>query len=263
MDRRHSIIVSGLLIAIAALSALPGCGSGSSQSADSNALTGVEWTLVGSSLSSLDLSVAGITATFDGTQMSGFSGVNQYSGPYTAGGDGSFKAGPFAGTMMEGPRPLRVAEKAYLSLIPQCTAYSISDGILTLSVGPQPTLIYKQAEAVQLPGTKWSVTGYNNGKQAVTSVAKGAELTIDFGTDGTASGNGGVNTYSGPFTVDGAQLKIGPLAATMMAGPEKLMTQETQFLTALQNAKEWSVVSGRLELRDSEGAIQVTAEARQ
>jgi putative lipoprotein len=107
------------------------------------------------------------------------------------------------------------------------------------------------------------VTSYNNGKEAVVGVVEASTLTIEFGTDGTMSGNGGVNTYSGPFTVDGTSVTIGPLASTMMAGPDKLMTQETQLLAALQNAKEWSVVNGRLELRDTEGALQVIAEARQ
>jgi heat shock protein HslJ len=35
--------------------------------------------------------------------------------------------------------------------------------------------------------------------------------------DGTLSGNAGCNEYSGPYTVTGNQIKIGPLTSTMMA----------------------------------------------
>ena len=261
MSGVRSITICALLLAAALTAA--GCGSDTATSPGTDGLTDVEWALVESSMSSVDLGAAGITATFDGTQLSGFSGVNQYSGPYTAGDDGSFKAGPLAGTLMSGPEPLMKAEQAYLTLLQDCTKFEISDGRLTLSSGAQETLVYEQAETVQLPGTKWDVTSYNNGKEAVVGVVEESTLTIEFGTDGTMSGNGGVNTYSGPFTVEGTSVTIGPLASTMMAGPDKLMTQETQFLAALQNAKEWSVVNGRLELRDTEGALQVIAEARQ
>jgi len=103
------------------------------------------------------------------------------------------------------------------------------------------------------------VTGYNNGKQAVTSPAADSTLTVEFGTDGTVSGNGGVNTFNGPFESTEKTVKIGPLASTMMAGPQELMDQEAQYLAALQNATVWTLVQGRLEMRDEAGATQIVA----
>ena len=82
----------GLVAALAFALALAGCVQGAKQ--DPAALEGVQWTLQSSSEATADLSRFGIIAEFDGKQLAGFSGVNSYSGPYTAGADGSFSAGP-------------------------------------------------------------------------------------------------------------------------------------------------------------------------
>jgi heat shock protein HslJ len=253
------VAVAGLVLF--GVFALVGC-KPATPAVDPGALEGVEWSLIGSSMSSTDLGAAGITANFDGTQLSGFSGVNQYSGPYTAGTDGSLKIGELAGTLMAGPEPLMKAESAYLELLKGCDSYRVESGKLTLSTGGTETLIYEKAKAAALPGTKWVVTGYNNGKEAVVSVALDSTLTAEFGTDGTMSGDGGVNIFNGPFESASASVTIGPLASTMMAGPEELMTQEALYLQALQNSVSWSIRQGRLEMRDAAGAMQVTAQGQ-
>ena len=102
---------------------------------------------------------------------------------------------------------------------------------------------------------------YNNGKQAVTSVLAGSNITTEFGSDGTLSGNSGCNTYSGTYTVTGNQITIGPLASTRMAcsDPAGIMEQETQFLAALQTAATYNIENATLELRTKDGALAVQA----
>jgi heat shock protein HslJ len=258
MDKRGSIVVCGFLLVTALV--LSACSSGSSE--DPSALTGAEWVVTSSSVIAVDLGAVGITASFDGTKIAGFSGVNQYSGTYTAGKEGSFKVGAVASTQMAGPPALMTAEQTYLELLAKCDSYRVKDDKLFLSTAGKATLNYEKAKPVQLPGTKWLVTGYNNGKQAVTSVEANSTLTLDFGTDGTASGNSGVNTFTGPYKNTETTVSIGPLASTQMAGPENLMTQETAYLAALQNSTTWSVVRGMLEMRDAQGALQVSASAQ-
>jgi len=259
MKAAKRIAVAGLLMG--ALLMLSGCGAAKPDAAtgDAGDLTGVEWTLSSASVSSADLSAAGITATFDGTKVSGFSGVNQYSGPYTASEDGSFKVGEIAGTLMAGEPAAMAAEQAYLAALATCDTYKVADGKLTLYTGKQETLVYEQAKAVELPGSKWIVTNYNNGKEAVVGVAAESTMTMDFGTDGTLSGSGGVNNYNGGFKVDGATIAMGPFMSTKMAGPEPLMAQETEFLKALENGTKWTVSRGMLEIRDGSDALQVIA----
>jgi heat shock protein HslJ len=256
MKRISTFALLGLVAAVMALAA--GCsasGGGTTKSAGD--LTGKEWSLVESSMSSSDLGAAGITATFENGQLSGFSGVNQYSGPYTAKSDGTFKAGPLAGTQMAGPEPLMRAESAYLKLLEACDSYKVEAGKLTLSTGGNASLVYEAAAKAELPGSDWVVTGYNNGKQAVTGPAVDSTLTVAFGTDGKISGEGGVNRFMGDFESGAKTVKIGPLQSTKMAGPPELMTQETAYLTALQNSTTWEISSGKLTMRDASGAMQV------
>ena len=260
--RRTSIrlVVSGAVVCAALVWA--GCGGGTSGT-DPKALEGVEWTLVESSMSSVDLGAAGITANFDGQNVSGFSGVNQYGGPYTAEDDGSLKVGDLAGTLMAGPEPLMRAEQAYLELLMGCDGFRVDGDTLTLLTGEGETLVYEKAEEVALSGTSWNVTSYNNGKGGVTTLVSDSELTLEFGEDGTVSGSGGVNRYNGSYEVDGAGIAIGPLALTKMAGEPDLMEQEAAFVKALESATQWKVVRGQLELRDADGSAMVFADRAQ
>lgn len=236
--------------------------AGARPAADPAALEGVEWRLTESSMSSTDLGAAGITASFDGKNVSGTSGVNQYGGPYTAKADGSFKVGELRSTLMAGPEPLMKAESAYLELLKQADSFSVKDDKLTLSTGAQELLIYEASMQAGLPGSSWVVTGYNNGKEAVVGVESSATLTLEFKEDETVSGSGGVNTFNGPFESTEKTVKIGPLASTEMAGPEKLMTQEALYLAALQKAATWAMEGGKLVMRDATGATQITATSK-
>jgi heat shock protein HslJ len=253
--RWHVLVCTLLLAALA----VTGCGETVTQ--DPTTLEGVEWTLVDSSETSADLTTAGITASFDGATVAGFSGVNQYGGPYTAGDDGSLEIGEIAGTLMAGPEGLMQAEQAYLKLLKGCDRWQVDGDTLTLSTGDEATLTYEKAAAVELPGTSWKVVNYNNGKDAVVSLVAGSELTMEFGSDGYIGGSGGVNRYHGAYEVDGASISIGPLASTKMAGEPELMDQEAAFLKALEASTQWTVVRGRLELRDADGAGMVFADA--
>jgi heat shock protein HslJ len=59
----------------------------------------------------------------------------------------------------------------------------------------------------------------------------GAELA--FGTDGRVTGRATVNRVFGPYDVDGDLLVVGPMAATLMAGPPEAMAQEAALLARL------------------------------
>jgi heat shock protein HslJ len=257
---RRLVHVTALALACGVLMSSSAC-TGEDASEDPASLEGVEWHLVESSETSLDIDLTGITATFDGARMSGFSGVNQFGGPYSANANGSFDAGPLVSTLMAGPEPLMRIEAAYLALLDEAESFSVEGDRLMLTTGEGKMLTFQAAPTPELGGSFWSVTGYNNGKEAVVSVAADSELTLEFGSDGQVSGSAGVNTFSGTYEYDGNTLSFGPLATTRMAGPPELMEQETLYLTALEASVSWEVVSGLLYLRDAEDALQVSAAA--
>ena len=92
-----------------------------------------------------------------------------------------------------------------------------------------------------LEGTQWTLAS------GVDDVPDDAVPTLML-DDGTASGLGGCNNFTGPYEVDGDSLTIGPLAATMMACEEPRMTVEATYLQALEAADAWSIDGGELVL---------------
>jgi heat shock protein HslJ len=103
----------------------------------------------------------------------------------------------------------------------------------------------------------WSVTGINNGREAVVSLESGTTVTAAFTADGNVTGSGGCNDYHGPYTAKGQTLTIGPLGSTRKACEPAVMTQETQFFTALGKITTLDPSGPMIMLRDASGATQV------
>ena len=240
---------------------LAACASSTSQPISEGDLTGQVWGL--STLMDQGL-VPGssISAQFtsDG-KVSGSAGCNQYSGTYTASGNTLKISSPLASTMKACSQELMDQESAYLKALGEVRNFTVSGDQLTLSDANKKNLLVYKAQSQDLSGTSWEVIGYNNGKQAVTSVLAGSTLTAEFGTDGNLSGNSGCNNYNGPYTITANQIKIGPLASTRMAcaDPAGVMEQEAQYLAALETAATYQLQGTGLELRTKDGALAVDA----
>ena len=83
----------------------------------------------------------------------------------------------------------------------------------------------------------------------------------DFSNDGTVTGEGGINTYSGNYSLQGgSEISVGTISAAQMAGPPDVKAQQTAYLAALESAKTYQVSGTRLELRTADGAIAVQME---
>ena len=234
---------------------LAGCSSLNSSSGGT--LTGQTWVLTELAGQPL-VADLGISAHFntDGT-VSGSAGCNRYSGKYTVSGDSISFSVNLAMTMMMCEQAIMDQETAYINALGQVKTYSISGDQLSLKDANGKDLLVFQAQSQDLAGTSWEAVNFYNGNQAIVGTVTGTTLTAEFGKDGTLSGNGGCNNYSGPYTVDGDKIKIGPLASTMMAcsDPEGVMEQETQYLAALQMAESYQVEGQVLELRRSDQTL--------
>lgn len=74
------------------------------------------------------------------------------------------------------------------------------------------------------------------------------DLTADF-ANGRVSGSGGCNRFNGSYKTTGnQQLSIGPLATTYKACEEGVMTQEANYLKALQAAQRYEVNQDGLQI---------------
>ena len=106
-------------------------------------------------------------------------------------------------------------------------------------------------------GRMWELSAYADAGGAMIAVPDGIEVTATFGA-GIVAGRSACNRYSGPCTWDGDHLRVGPLAATMMACPEPHMAIERAFHDALGRAARAVVHGPGLVLLD--GAARVLLE---
>lgn len=105
------------------------------------------------------------------------------------------------------------------------------------------------AAADPLNKTQWRLTGWSVDSIDPSSVT----ITAKF-ADGQISGNSGVNSYGGSYTVGpGGSIALGPLAMTEMAGPEPAMRAEAAYQTLLAQARSFRLSGTALILLDAGG----------
>jgi heat shock protein HslJ len=201
------------------------------------------------------------TLQFEDGRAAGSDGCNRYGTGFKA-ADGKLElAPPRMSTQMACPPPEEQLALAFNRVLDGVRGYRIEAGSLLLLNAAGATLATLAAQPTTLAGTAWSVTGVNNGKQAVVGIITGTELTLQFLADGTLQGSGGCNRFNGGFTQEGKSLRIGRLASTRMAcaEPAGRMAQEAQFLAALESAAKVRREGDKLELRTATDALAVSA----
>jgi heat shock protein HslJ len=225
------------------------------------ALEGTEWALqqlaVDAALTDVSSGVVATLFLRDG-QASGAAGCNTFSGDYSIDGD-ALSFGPIRSTMMICEGEKATTEASYLASLPLVASYSVDGETLSLLDGSRdPVLTYAAITAQPIVGS-WVVTSYNTNRNDMAPPITGSLLTAEFGADGTVEGNAGCNHFSGPYTIDGDAIGIGPLASTLVAcAPSDLHDQEAQYLALLTAADKWSQTAGVLELVDTGGVGRQT-----
>ncbi len=108
---------------------------------------------------------------------------------------------------------------------------------------------------VELTGRTWALVRL--GDDVVPSdLPARSRPQLTFDGDGQVYGTGGVNRLRGTYTLDGAALRFGPLATTMMAGVAEHMAREAAFLAFLDGeltAQE--ATPGAVLLTDAAGTV--------
>lgn len=110
---------------------------------------------------------------------------------------------------------------------------------------------------ISLSDVTWKLDSYQDAQGQVASALPDAEATLEF-ADGQLSGSTGCNRYFASYTLDGKKLTLGPAGSTRMACEEARMAQENAFMTALGKVAAYRLKSGRLELLDAAGKVQLT-----
>jgi heat shock protein HslJ len=113
-------------------------------------------------------------------------------------------------------------------------------------------------DRAELEGVTWKLTamGAQGNPQPVVDAGR-VTLAFDFG-EGRVQGNGGCNSYSAEFEVNGSKITIGPAMSTLMACfPQEVMDQETAYHQTLAKAERFEVGGGRLSIFTSDGQVLV------
>jgi heat shock protein HslJ len=110
-----------------------------------------------------------------------------------------------------------------------------------------------QGASAGLAGTSWKLVSYGpSGNQ--TPAAPGVETNMDFGKDGTVSGNLGCNAFSGNYQVKNGNIVFSQMISTMMAclGPQ--MTQEGIAFKVMTGTVHFIVAGNTLTIYAASGA---------
>ena len=127
-----------------------------------------------------------------------------------------------------------------------------------LTFNPDNTTSAQRIEITVVNGLttgRWLLQSYAPPGSGLQTLLPGTEITARFGADGSLSGSGGCNNYSGTFTAYDQTLRISGLSSsqTLCATPEGIMEQEGQFLSLMQQANQMSISAGQLTIFDASG----------
>jgi putative lipoprotein len=116
--------------------------------------------------------------------------------------------------------------------------------LLVQRVGQEPL-------TVASPAGKWLAEDILGG-----GVIDRLQTTLEIAADGTVSGHGGCNRYSGRVSITGESISFSPLASTRMACTPAAMAQERKFHQALEKTRTFRINARerKLILRDGNGA---------
>jgi heat shock protein HslJ len=198
-----------------------------------------------------------VTVQFSEGMARGFSGCNNFTGSYQREGS-NLQLGPGASTMMACPGPGMAVERAFQAAFAGSFEYQVDGDRLVLSGSAGESLVFERQAPLQLEGSSWNVTSFNNNRDAVVGVSGEGDITLVF-ADGQVSGSAGCNRFSAAYEVDGQAISFGPARSTRMACAQPLMEQEQAFMAALESAVSWSIDGNVLDMHRADGQRAIWA----
>jgi heat shock protein HslJ len=127
--------------------------------------------------------------------------------------------------------------------------------VLCLVILCTPLATYSQTSFSndQLPGTEWKLVSFGPlGRE--TPIVDGTDVTLNFGSDSSASGSAGCNSYRGTYRVQGNSITFSRLVSTRRAClDERANQQEQRYLAALESATRFRLDANRLTVYPNRG----------
>lgn len=203
---------------------------------------------------------AGVTATFTASDaptgaLTGNGGCNTYSASWTSDGV-ALTVTDLAATRMACETAVSEREELYFDLLQDASGWRLDGAVLIIDTKGGSSIAFGEddqpAPTEGITGT-WTLDSIDG-----ESVPDGVTATATFGEDGSLTGSGGCNNFSGSYTIEGGLITVGPIAATLKLCPDSSDT-ERLYLDALQGASTWSTTGGGLVL-DGAGRLVFAGE---
>lgn len=210
--------------------------------------------------SSIDIG-ADTTATLnvEGGSVSGLGPCNSYRGAIRVDG-ADIEIGELAQTSMACDEALMAAQEAYTEALRAVRTGAVDDDRLTLTGARGTRLGFRAVDRQQALVGTWSIVAVAT-DNAVSSVLASTHPTLELTDDANLAMDGGCNTISATWAVEGERFDVGPIVTTRMtcSEPDGVMRQEGDLVAALQRAKRVAVTADTLTLLDTRGKILLTA----
>jgi heat shock protein HslJ len=224
---------------------------------DLNQLYANPWTLVAYGDPANPTVVQGVTSltaqfAADGT-LTGFGGCNNYSGTYQAGTDGTMQIGALATTQMACAEGMD-QETAYLNALQTASSFSFTgQGQLQIKyvAGKEQVMVFAIGQK-PLTATGWVLISMGDPTNP-QRIPAGTVITAEFLDDGSLSGSSGCNQYNASYTLQDAQMTLGPVSSTQMACATGMDTEQS-YLQALGTVQQYSILNQVLTLTYNQGA---------
>ena len=222
---------------------------------DPATIVGIDWSLTSITTDGTTTAVAtevGASLRLD-DDASGSAGCNDFFGAYLLDGT-ELTFGPLAATKKLCNGPPQDTEVAYLPALALVATWGITEtGDLSLRDSDGAEVLAYTAGDVGIEGINWLLRAQVvEGSMADIPADIVVSLRLE---DGTASGTGGCNRYSGSYTLDGESLTFGPAASTLMACVGSAGDVETAYLGNMLAVAIWASDGATLTLSDGSGNV--------
>ena len=214
-----------------------------------------------------------VTINFSKNKINGSGGINGYSGNYKINRN-SILSATVTSTLMAGSLDLMNLEQDFFDTLQSNPIIKYSKDTLTLTNKAGDIWTFKNPNSVnqedndslslsnlktKLLNTSWKLVDASDKNMKKILETNEIRVTLNFSED-RIHGDSGINSYFSNYIITSDNIVVGPIGSTKMAGPDKFMKLESQYLNILQNSKKVKLDNNRLTFTTDDGKTLIFKE---
>jgi len=202
--------------------------------------------------------ISRISASFDGMNVSGSAGCNQYQAPIIE-KDGAITISAPITTLLSCQPEVMEEESQFLKNLKQAVHYKLNeDTLLLFDAENHPIITLRKSEETgRIPfpyDTPFILTKILKDDK-LTYAFLALKTMIEFHPDGTISGNGGCNNFSSTYNLTATEITFEPVRITKKACNKSRLNQEKALLDVLKGTIGYEVRNDQLIMTNDAGVV--------